>query len=203
MRSGFDSTVPYMTLVSGMAEMSVPDFAEKLALLADNDDLRCSLGEAGRKRATQVYDWSQVIPQYEEFWAELDAIRRAATKEESERYKDVPSPVAPPVFDFFACYPSTQGFAPGVTSSAEDNVVERLKLIYQTRNYSTVKRSPLNLQAADELLKVILGWKKKTGLNFAKLVSSTSQSEEIVEKTLVWLVKFDLIQTKSKSKKKA
>jgi hypothetical protein len=50
---------------------------------------------------------------------------------------------------------------------------------------------------------VILGWKKKTGLNFAKLVSSTSQSEEIVEKTLVWLVKFDLIQTKSKSKKKA
>ncbi len=200
---GFDSTVSYMTLVSGMAEMSVPDFAEKLALLADNDDLRRSLGEAGRKRATQVYDWSQVIPQYEEFWAELDAIRRAATKEESERYKDVPSPVAPPVFDFFACYPSTQGFAPGVTFSAEDNVVERLKLIYQTRNYSTVKRSPLNLQAADELLKVILGWKKKTGLNFAKLVSSTSQSEEIVEKTLVWLVKFDLIQTKSKSKKKA
>lgn len=81
--------------------------------------------------------------------------------------------------------------------------MERLKLIYQTRNYSTVKRSPLNLQAADELLKVILGWKKKTGPNFAKLVSSTSQSEEIVEKTLVWLVKFDLIQTKSKSKKKA
>ncbi len=190
---GFDKTVPYMTLTSGMAEMSVPDFAEKLALLASNGDLRHSLGKAGKRRAAEVYDWSQIIPQYEAFWAELDAMRRAATRAEGARYKDVPSPVAPPVFDFFACYPTTQGFAADVTFAAEPDADARLKLVYQARNYSTVKRSPLNLKAAGEVLRLIGGWTDKAGPTYRDLVGASSHTEEIVEKTLIWLLKYDLI----------
>ena len=196
---GFDKTVPYMTLTSGMAEMSVPDFAEKLALLATDGDLRHSLGEAGKRRAAGVYDWSQVIPQYEAFWAELDAIRRAAGRADGARYKGMPSPVAPPVFDFFACYPTRQGFAADITFAAEADAEERLKLVYQTRNYSTVKRSPLNLQAAGEMLRLIAGWEGEAGPTYRDLAAASSHTEEIVEKTLIWLLKYDLIASREQA----
>ncbi len=112
--TGIDQNVQHMAMMSGMAELNVPDFADKLATLASNDDLRRRMGEAGRKRANDVYDWKNIIPQYEAFWAELDARRRAAKAAEADRYKGVPSPVAPPIFDFFASYPTVQGFAPNV-----------------------------------------------------------------------------------------
>ncbi len=197
---GYDDMVPHMTLMSGMAEMNVPDFAEKIAVLATNDDLRASMGEAGRKRAAQIYDWSQIIPQYEAFWAELDSIRRAAKRSEVDRYKDVPSPVAPPIFDFFACYPTVQSFAPEVRFSLAANASEdRLKLIYQARNYQTVKRTPLNLKAASEVLGLIGDWKAKAAPDFTALLKASEHGEEVVEKTLIWLLKYDLIRTEAQA----
>lgn len=192
----YDGMVSHMTLMSAMAEVSVPDLADKISLLATRGDLRKEMGEAGRRRAAEVYDWSRIIPQYEAFWAELDAIRRAASPEAMARYDSVPSPVAPPVFDFFACYPTRQSFGPEEAFRLTgETAADRLSLIYQVRDYKTLKRTPLNLDAAQEMLDLIGGWKKKKGPSFPALVKASEHSEEIIEKTLIWLLKYDLIET--------
>lgn len=192
---GFDDMVPHMTLMSAMAEMDVPDFADKIALLATNADLRRSMGLAARRRAVEVYDWSAIIPQYEAFWAELDAIRRAATQAEADQYKGVPSPVAPPVFDFFASYPTSQSFTVEETFRLSgQNPRDRLAVIYQARRYDTIKRSPLNFEAATAVLGLIEAWPDAAGPSFHRIVEASEEGEEVVEKTLIWLLKYDLIQ---------
>jgi alpha-maltose-1-phosphate synthase len=52
--------------------------AEAIATLATDPDLRRRMGQAGRARAREVYDWTVVYRQYQALWAELNARRRAA-----------------------------------------------------------------------------------------------------------------------------
>lgn len=44
---------------------------EFLCYLIEQEPLRAQLAQASRQRAVQVYDWSRVIPRYEELWSEL------------------------------------------------------------------------------------------------------------------------------------
>ncbi|MEY4976102.1 MAG: hypothetical protein RIQ97_1297 [Pseudomonadota bacterium] len=44
-----------------------------------SDDLRRQMGAAGRARAQSLYDWAQIVPQYEALWAEQDRVRQAQT----------------------------------------------------------------------------------------------------------------------------
>jgi len=40
-------------------------------------ELRQQMGAAGRARVQALYDWAQIIPQYEALWAKQDQLRRA------------------------------------------------------------------------------------------------------------------------------
>jgi len=56
--------------------VDVGQLIERLWQLVENADLRRKMGEAGKRRAREVYDWSIIIGQYKELWAELDEIRK-------------------------------------------------------------------------------------------------------------------------------
>jgi starch synthase len=45
--------------------------------LVDDEILRARLGQAGRQRALDTYDWRHVIPQYEELWGHLAELRQS------------------------------------------------------------------------------------------------------------------------------
>lgn len=49
--------------------------AQRLALLVGDKPLRQRMGEAGRARAREVYDWQAVYRQYQALWAELTRVR--------------------------------------------------------------------------------------------------------------------------------
>ena len=120
---------------------------------------------------------------------------RAAKAAEADRYKGAPSPVAPPIFDFFASYPTVQGFAPEIAFRlSPDASAKRLKAIYVARNYRKIKRSPISIAAATDLLTMIAEMADGAA-NFAALLGSGALDEEPLEKTLIWLLKYDLIET--------
>ena len=52
--------------------------------LFKSPELRKKMGQAGRLRATQDYDWRTIIPRYEELWDEQTRIRLAAKKAREE-----------------------------------------------------------------------------------------------------------------------
>ena len=54
---------------------------ERLSDLVSNSGLRQRMGEAGRRRARDVFDWAVVYRQYQALWAELERLRQAAQRD--------------------------------------------------------------------------------------------------------------------------
>jgi alpha-maltose-1-phosphate synthase len=88
---------------SQLVAVDVDAATEALRRLAGDADLRRRLGEAGRRRAREAFDWSQVVRQYEALWDELAEMRRSA---------DEPAAAILPVqrdpAERFACYASRE-----------------------------------------------------------------------------------------------
>jgi glycosyltransferase involved in cell wall biosynthesis len=58
--------------------VDVGDVVEAVGALAVDPTLRRRMGEAGRRRARELYDWSVVYRQYQALWLDLQERRRAA-----------------------------------------------------------------------------------------------------------------------------
>jgi glycosyltransferase involved in cell wall biosynthesis len=71
----------YCWAAAASTAVDVPAFADAVCALVENPDLRQRMGEAGRRRAREVFDWSVVFRQYQALWGELNA-RRAAARED-------------------------------------------------------------------------------------------------------------------------
>ena len=62
------------TLVS----VDLRDLVDKLTVLVENPELRRTMGQAGKRHAAQTFDWQVVYASYQNLWAELSTIRKAA-----------------------------------------------------------------------------------------------------------------------------
>jgi glycosyltransferase involved in cell wall biosynthesis len=84
--------------------------ADRLAALVADPALRRRLGEAGRRRAREVFDWSVVYRQYQALWGELNARRLAAMADpaQAEALRRAPASAAARLdpFQAFGHYPS-------------------------------------------------------------------------------------------------
>ena len=63
--------------------------AEALKMLIVNKEHRRCLGQAGRKRACNLYDWKQVIRQYETLWAALAEEAACIAENDAATYLDL------------------------------------------------------------------------------------------------------------------
>ncbi|MFL5294854.1 MAG: glycosyltransferase family 4 protein [Phenylobacterium sp.] len=82
----------------------------RLGELVANAGLRRRLGDAGRARARETFDWSVVFKSYQALWAEQDAIRRRAAEAPETRAWLARAPRRSPAhmgpFDTFANFPT-------------------------------------------------------------------------------------------------
>jgi len=95
----------YTEYVGAAAQFTAIDLAaaaEAICALADNPDLRRSLGAQARRRARTTFDWSAIVPQYQALWADQNA-RRAAAPAQAPVFDN---PYRPDPFRLFAAYPS-------------------------------------------------------------------------------------------------
>lgn len=96
----------YVGEVSLFTAVDIAAAAEAYHRLIVSPDLRRTMGEAGRRRAAEIYDWSVIFRRYRALWEDLAERRRSdprVTGEESRaRRPDRPDP-----FDLFRTYPTT------------------------------------------------------------------------------------------------
>ena len=71
----------YCWAAAAATAIDIGQTADAIAALATDPDLRRRMGEAGRARAREVFDWPVVYRQYQALWAELNAQRRAAAND--------------------------------------------------------------------------------------------------------------------------
>jgi glycosyltransferase involved in cell wall biosynthesis len=73
---GIDTYDMYSGHTCSLVAVDVEAAAQAFSRLFASSALRRQMGEAGRQRAREVFDWSALIPRYEALWAELAELRR-------------------------------------------------------------------------------------------------------------------------------
>ena len=97
----------YCGHASSLVSIDVMGTAQAFKQLFQSRDLRHKMGEAGRARAQEHYDWSKIIPRYEELWEKLHRDRHSSSSDNEQAHsKTWPTRLDP--FLAFECYSSSQ-----------------------------------------------------------------------------------------------
>ncbi|MBP2303073.1 glycosyltransferase family 4 protein [Azospirillum picis] len=103
-----DSFDRYIGAVSQATAVDSDAAGDALLRLVEDAGLRHRMGEAGRRRARSLFDWSVVIAAYERLWEELAQLR-ASAPEVAPRHPDAPAiPLRPDPFVMFQAFATRQ-----------------------------------------------------------------------------------------------
>ena len=111
----------YCGHTSSFIAVDVQSCSKAFTQLFNDPKLRQTMGQAGKKRATAIYDWSVIIPQYETLWSQLDVIRKKSERKPAQIW-----PARQDPFTSFAHY-STQSMTPHSQIRRMDKDLENAK----------------------------------------------------------------------------
>jgi alpha-maltose-1-phosphate synthase len=190
---GVDSYDQYCGHTSQAVAVDGAQLAQAYERLIQDAGLRRQLGENGRRRAREEFDWQVVFGRYRALWSELDERRRADAALAPALPQAVPDRLDP--FAVFASYPSAQ-----LTPESMVELVPDASLA-QLREY---REMAINRFAAASLPTL-----EEFGQIFGSIESRPMQVDELLDtlgpcdrptllRGLVWLCKMDLLRINAK-----
>lgn len=191
--SGLDGYAQYCGQVASLTEVDLNDLAGRMVDLAENPDLRTRMGKSGQVRARTLYDWSVIVPQMQDLWAELSA-RRLAGAGGASRYPAGALPMAPSPMALFSDYPTEQ-LRFGAERYVATDPAGRLTLeaLIEVRDFATLKRM---VQTRAHLAAVMAAIEAAgvTGIGHPGLVATCGLHATQVTRCLMWLRKYGMIR---------
>ncbi|MDP2214884.1 glycosyltransferase family 4 protein [Phenylobacterium sp.] len=182
----------YVGAAAQMTAMDMTAATAALVALIDSPDLRRQMGAAGRQRIVQDLDWSQVIPRYQAFWGDLAERRAAAQPEAPDLARRRVNPRRSDPFTLFAAYPTRPlaaddrlgpGAAPDWAAATE----------VLSRNLAQAGRWALaSLEECEAAFNLACA---PGGATVAEILAAApAPRRPYVERSLLWLMKFDLLR---------
>ena len=167
--------------------------------LFNSPELRSQMGEAGRARAQEVYDWKTIIGQYEALWAKQTELRLAAKADaQSNGVQPLahPWPARMDPFHAFASYP-TQALTPqtilALVDADADTAITRA-LAY--RQLAMVDFAKLILPTQAEIASVLQALSHPQTAQ-ALLAGIAQERQAFVFRSLAWLLKLGVLKVVS------
>lgn len=142
----------YCWAAAATTSLDMAHLVDALAVLIDNPEIRRTMGEAGRQRALERFDWPKVFRQYQDLWTELNA-RRAAAKTDPEwqgRLASAPKSLSSNLDPFaaFGHYPTAGVGAQTTVVLAPDASLEKLKACLEHALFASIPSPQDVLQSA-------------------------------------------------------
>ncbi len=103
MATGIDDHETHIALAAQGIAVDVDAAAEAFVALAQSPDLAARLGDAGRQRARDMFDWKAVVTAHADLWASLEEETRAGAQNRTS-----PVPAYSDPFDLFGGFASHQ-----------------------------------------------------------------------------------------------
>jgi len=171
--------------------VDVPAVAEALTALFADPDLRRRMGEAGRRRAREVFDWKVVIGQYQALWTELRRRRLAASEQ-----PPLDNPFRLDPFRMFAAYPTAALASADELELAAPHAPGRAaELMAQPSVLNVGARLP-GVAEIEALFASLANGPKSV----AQLMQETApERRPFLERSLLWLLKFDYLRLRDRS----
>jgi hypothetical protein len=194
----YDDSLNYSTYIGQVSLMTAVDVdacTQALTTLLTQPELRQRLGENGRSRAREIYDWSVVISAYENLWQELAEVRAKAKPTVPLTQGRAPNPLCDDPFRLLAHYPTqslSQDMVLGLGALGTPEKLQVLRSTWMT-NFGADKRSPTPMIDA-----VVDAIAQEGSLNVGEILRRFAGSElapmVYLSRTLVYLLKFDVLR---------
>ena len=176
------------SLVAVDVEAAVDAF-KRLFLSAE---LRRQMGEAGRQRARDVYDWAAIIPRYEALWAQLTEIRTAQAKDLKPLPHPWPARMDP--FHAFASYPTQLLTEQTVLGLVDGDMDTALKRTLACRQLAMVDFAKVVLPTEDEIRAVLQAAAAGPQAAVALIAAIPAEQQAFVFRSLAWLTKLGVLK---------
>jgi glycosyltransferase involved in cell wall biosynthesis len=190
---GVDSYDQYCGHISQAVAVDGVQLVQACERLIQDAGLRRQLGENGRRRAREDFDWQVVFARYRALWSELDERRRADALLAPALPQAAPDRLDP--FAVFASYPSAQITPESMVELAPDASLAQLRAYHDMG---------INRFAAASLPTL-----EEFGQIFGSIESRPMQVDELLDtlgpcdrptllRGLAWLCKMDLLRINAK-----
>ncbi|MBH8555999.1 glycosyltransferase family 4 protein [Nostocaceae cyanobacterium CENA357] len=185
----------YIAHSSMVIAVDIDAASRALIELITNPEMRKRLGENGRQRARQTYDWRVVIAAYEELWQELATVRNTAPMSAPVLRGSPPAPLCDDPFRLFAHYTNiklTPDLILGLGSMGTPEHLQQLRQNWIT-NFGADRRSANS--TVDGILAAIAqhgAVSIETIIHQHPDVSSTE-----LLRTVMYLLKFDILRVEN------
>ena len=182
----------YIAHSSMIIAVDIDAASKALEKLIVNPELRKRLGENGRQRAKEIYDWQVVIAGYENLWQQLAEIRATTSISAPVLPGSPPAPLCDDPFRLFAHYTSATPSQNLVLTLGAMNTPEHLQQLRQNwiTNFGADRRT--TNATIDAVLAAIA---QQGSVSIATILQQHADvSPTLLLRTLVYLIKFDVLR---------
>ena len=177
-----------------LVSVDIETTAQAFVQLFESADLRQRMGQAGKQRAQQLYDWSTIIAQYEALWQEQTQLRLAAQKVDQVTLPPHAWPARMDPFFAFESYP-TQILKPtSVLALADASATEALLRVNQYKSLAMVNFAKLVLPTDTEIAHVLNVASQGTSSAQALVQGIEPSRQAFVLRSLAWLLKLGVLR---------
>ncbi len=189
--TGADTYRDYLTYTSATVSVDVESCAQAYVRLIQDPELRRRMGDAGRARARERFDWQVVIAAYQELWHELAERRRRSTENASWAGTSPHHPLRQDPFRLFANYPTGTIHDDAQISLIPGAEPARLKMLRGSELFQSAMPLLLSEDECREILaKVSAGHAHRVG----DLLNNFGEARRAcVLRTIGWLAKVGLL----------
>ena len=177
-----------------LVSVDIEATAQAFVQLFESAELRQQMGQAGKQRAQQLYDWRAIIAQYEALWQEQTQLRLAAqtAKQGAALRHAWPARIDP--FFAFESYP-TQTLKPTSMLALTDlSAPEAQQRLNQYKTLAMVNFAKLVLPTDEEVASVFKAAAHGPVSAQVMLETITPSRQAFVLRSLVWLLKLGLLR---------
>ena len=181
----------YALATSQSIAVDVAALAAAFTRLAGDADLRRRMGEAGRKRARESFDWRVVVAAYQALWQELEERRRGADEIVQRRSGRPAYPLRDDPYALFETYPSVRIVPSSRVSAVPEADPGRLRAL---RGIIIANPLPAVLLAEEEIL-AVFAKVADGGCAVGALMEGLSPDKHAaLFRTIGWLAKIGLVR---------
>jgi len=150
------------------------------------------MGEAGRQRARETYDWATIILQYEALWAQLGDIRQTQAKDLKPLTHPWPARMDP--FHAFASYPTQLLTPQTMLYLADINAETAVRRVASYRALAMIGFAKAVLPSDAEVQAVLEAAASKSRPAAELVQGIAPERQALVFRTLAWLAKLGVLK---------
>ena len=187
-----DSYDIYIGQASMLTAVDVQATAQAFVRLFESAELRQHMGQAGQKRAREVYDWSVIIPRYEALWAQLHEMR----KSQAQALKPLPHPWPARMdpFHAFAAYPTQTLTGQTVLGLVDGDVETGITRTLAYRQLAMVDFAKAVLPSEEEVRHILGATAGGPKAALELITGIPAARQPFAFRSLVWLVKLGVMK---------